>query len=275
MDERKHNSQVGQSRANPVIGLRMAKIYGSPVLLSGMPSLVICPAEIAIIDQHFKDTYQNLQKLHQRTPRSVVFFLGGSLPAQAVLHLRMLSLFGMVSRLPGDALNIRARNALITEKSKSKSWFCQIRDICLTYSLPHPLKMLDFPPSKDDMKKLATSRVISYWETKLRGEAALLPSLQYFKPEYMSLKTPHLIWKTVGSNPYEVSKAIQQARFLSGRYRSAYLERHFSKNRDGICINCNSGESETIEHILISCNAYIETKKKLYRLLPRYPLFMN
>ena len=110
-----------KSRANPIIGLKMARIYGSPVLLSGMSSLVLSSSDIAIIDQHFKDTYQNLQKLHQRTPRSVVFFLGGSLPAQAVLHLRMLSLFGMVSRLPGDVLNIRARNALITEKSKSKS----------------------------------------------------------------------------------------------------------------------------------------------------------
>ena len=255
-----------KSRANPIIGLRMSKIYGSPVLLSGMSSLVLSSSEIAIVDQHFKDTYQNLQKLHQRTPRSVVFFLGGSLPAQALLHLRMLSLFGMVARLPGDALNIRARNALITEKPKSKSWFCQIREICLTYSLPHPLKMLDFPPSKDDLKKLTTARVLSYWETKLRGEASLLPSLQNFKPEFMSLKTPHLIWRTAGSNPYEVSKAIQQARFLSGRYRSSYLERHFSTNKEGICKNCNSGELETIEHILVSCITYNETKKKLYRL---------
>ena len=178
----------------------------------------------------------------------------------------------MVARLPGDALNIRARDALISQKPKSKSWFYQIRDICLTYNLPHPLKILDFPPSKDDLKKLTTAKVLSYWETKLRGEASLLPSLQNFKPEFMSLKTPHLIWRTVGSNPYEVSKAIQQARFLSGRYRSSYLERHFSKNREGFCNSCNSGEFETIEHIFISCNAYTETKQKLYRLwlLPRY-----
>ena len=255
-----------KSRANPIIGLKMARIYGSPVLLSGISSLVSSSSDIAIIDQHLKDTYQNLQKLHQRTPRSVVFFLGGSLPAQALLHLRMLSLFGMVARLPGDVLNIRARDALISKKPKSKSWFCQIRDICLTYNLPHPLRLLDFPPSKDDMKKLTTARVLSYWETKLRGEASLLPSLQNFKPEFMSLKTPHLIWRTVGSNPYEVSKAIQQARFLSGRYRSSYLERHFTQNREGVCINCNSGELETIEHILISCNAFTETKKKLYKL---------
>ena len=47
-----------------------------------MSSLVISSSDIAIIDQHFKDTYQNLQKLHQRTPRSVVFFLGGCVVEQ-------------------------------------------------------------------------------------------------------------------------------------------------------------------------------------------------
>ena len=254
-----------KSRVNPIIGIRLAKLYGSPVLLSGLSSLVICDSEIAIIDQHYKDTYQNLQKLLQKTPRSVVFFLGGILPARALIHLRMLSLFGMVARLPGDPLNVHARNILVAAKPKTKSWFCKIRDICLLYKLPHPLCILDFPPSKDDFKKQTTARVLSYWETVLRGEASLLPSLQHFKPEYMSLRTPHLIWRTAGSNPYEVSKAVQQARFLSGRYRAAALERHWSQNKEGVCHQCPDS-SETIEHILISCMAYNETKKKLYTL---------
>ena len=254
-----------KSRVNPIVGLRLEKIYGAPVLLSGVSSLVVCESELGLIDQHFKDTYQNLQKLHQRTPRSVVFFLGGSLPAQALVHLKMLSLFGMVARLPRDPLNIHARNILVTAKASSKSWFCKLRDVCLLYNLPHPLSILDFPPSKEQFKKTTTSHVITYWEEKLRGEAALLPSLLYFKPEFMNLKTPHLIWKTAGSNPYEVSKAIQQARLLSGRYRLAVLEKNWTNNREGICQNCFESP-ETLEHMLISCSAYLETKKKLYSL---------
>ena len=228
-------------------------------------SLVISGSELSSIDHHYKNTYQNLQKLHQRTPRSVIFFLGGSLPAQGLIHLRMLTLFGMVTRLTSDPLNIHARYALTTAKTTSRSWFCQIRDICLLYSLPHPLSLLSFPPSKDEFKKRIKAHVISYWEDKLRGEAALLPSLTNFKPEFMSLNTPHLLWRTAGSNPYEVAKAIQQARFLSGRYRSGYLEKHWSSNREGTCYNCLQAP-ETIEHILISCISYKETKKNLYNL---------
>ena len=254
-----------KSRVNPVVSLRLEKTYGSPVLLSGLSSLVIGASEFSVIDQHYKNTYQNIQKLHSKTPRSFVYFLGGSLPAQALIHLRMLTLFGMVARLSGDPLNVHARNALVSAKTTSKSWFCQLRDVCLLYNLPHPISLLDCPPSKDDFKKQITAHVTSYWETKLRGEATLLPSLCYFKPEFMSLKSPHLLWKTAGSNPYEVAKAVQQARFLSGRYRTGNLEKHWSQNKEGICHNCHES-TETTEHILIFCKAYNETKKNLYSL---------
>ena len=173
----------------------------------------------------------------------------------------------MVTRLTHDPLRTHARNVLVTVKSSSKSWFHQIRDICLKYGLPHPITIIDTQPTKKAFEMLAVSKVISYWEKRLRGEAALLPSLTYFKPEFMSLKTPHPIWSTTGGNPYEVSKAIQQARFLSGRYRSESLVRHWSKNKDGFCNSTTcTNKVETIEHILIECGAYSDCKRYLYSL---------
>ena len=262
------SSGVAQkSRVNPLVSIRLEKVYGSPVLLSGVASLFLLSSEISLIDRHLKSTYQNIQKLLPKTPSCVVHFLSGCLPGEAVIHIRLLGLFGMVARLTNDPIRIHARNILVAAKSSSKSWFSQIRDLCLKYALPHPLAILQTQPSKVAFKKLVLSKVISYWETKLRGEAALLPSLVNFKPEYMSLKKPHPIWSTTGSNPYEVSKAIQQARFLSGRYRSESLVRHWTKNKEGYCnsVTCTS-ELENIEHILIHCKAYTECKKGLYSL---------
>ena len=256
-----------KSRANPVVGLRLEKVYGLPVLCSGVSMLFLSGSEISLIEKHLKCTYQNIQKLLPDTPRSVIHFLSGSLPGEAVIHLRMLGIFGMVARLTGDPLQIHARNILTTAKSSLKSWFIQIRNICLKYDLPHPLIILDTQPDKKTYTKLINSKVISYWEKRLRGEAALLSSLIYFKPEFMSLKDPHPIWSTAGSNPYEISKAIQQARFLSGRYRTESLTKHWSMNREGFCQSptCNS-VVETVEHILIHCRAYTSCKKSLYSL---------
>ena len=67
-------------RGNPAASLRVEQLYGSPVLLSGLGTLVLTKKEIVLVDQHHKETIMNLQRLLPNTPRSVSCFLAGSLP---------------------------------------------------------------------------------------------------------------------------------------------------------------------------------------------------
>ena len=157
-------------------------MYAMPVLLSGLASLVLLESEMSLLEMHFKETCQILQKLIVKTPRGVVFFLGGCLPLRAMLHLRQITLFGMVARLDEDPLAVHARHILSQGRPSSKSWFWQIIDICLLYNLKHPLELLETPPAKETYRRSIKSHVISYWENKLRGEAAPLLSLSYFHP---------------------------------------------------------------------------------------------
>ena len=177
-------------------------------------------------------------------------------------------MFGMVSRLCNDPLNIHARNVLTDAKKTAKSWFTQVRDISLQYCLPHPLVILDNPPTKESYKKMVKSHILDFWENKLRGEASMLPSLDYCKASFMSLTNPHPIWTTAQGNPHEVCKAIQQARFLSGRYRTEYLSRHWSDNPRGCCRTEDSCSNiiEDTKHILLECPAYAKEKRKLISL---------
>ena len=55
-------------RSNPAAALRVLQLYSTPVLLSGLASLVLTKSEIATIDHHFLDTMQNLQKLIPKNP---------------------------------------------------------------------------------------------------------------------------------------------------------------------------------------------------------------
>ena len=141
----------------------------------------------------------------------------------------------MVARLgPTQILHRHATHTLLS-CTPTKSWFELVRSICSLYSLPDPLLVLQNPSTKFAWKNLCKSRVIDWWEQHLRGQAALLPSLQLFKSAFMSLTTPHPIWTTANS-PYEISKAVISARMLSGRYRTDYLSRHWSKrNPSGHC----------------------------------------
>ena len=252
-------------RTNPAVCLRILSIYGTPVLLSGLASLVLTSSEVSCIDQQFKRTLQNIIKLATNSPPSLVYFVSGSLPFTAILHLKVITLFSMICRLPGDPLNILAKKSLLM--SSPTSWFTQLRDILLQYHLPHPLLLLRDPPKKESFKKHVKAKVLDYWEQKLRSEAAFLPSLRYFQPQFMSLASPHRLWTTAGSNSFEVAKARIQLLFLGSQYPCAQYTRHWSvDNPRGICSYppCSmAGTIESQEHILLFCPAYNIARRKI------------
>ena len=108
--------------------------------------------------------------------------------------------------------------------------------------------------------------VVSYWEKKLRDEAGPLSSLMFFKPQFHSLIHPHPIIWTPRANPHEVSKALIQLKMLSGRYRIAALTKHWSSDKSGCCPAPECPETETLQHLLLDCHFYNQTRLKLRRL---------
>ena len=135
-------------RGSPAAALHVHQLYCTPVLMSGLASQTLTNAEIKIMDCHYQHTIQNLQRLHKKTPRSIIFFLAGTLPGEAQLHLRQLAIFSMICHLPEDPLHHHAEFVLTSLPPSSKSWFYQVKDICSQYSLPHPLLLLNSPLSK-------------------------------------------------------------------------------------------------------------------------------
>ena len=261
-----HSGLARNQLGNPASSMSLHMLYGTPVLFSGLAPLYLSSLEIGMIERHFKNTLQNLQRLYQKTPRPVVYFLGGSLPGEALFHLRQLCLFGMVTRLPDSVVYQHALNVYSSHTVCNKSWFDQVRQWCLMYGLLHPLTLLSTPLPKDQFKLYVKKRIVSYWEIRLREEAAQMSSLKFFRPEFMSLQKPHPIWWTAGSSPAKVRKATIQAVMLSGRYRTESLVRHWStSNRTGNCSlspECSNTNGD-IEHILQHCPALDETRSYL------------
>ena len=211
-------------------------------------------------------------KLHERTSDCVVFFLAGSLPGSAHLHLRQLSLFGMICRLDGNILKTMALKFLVEAKPAANSWFQQIRELCIQYQLPHPISLLEYPPSKTYFKKLCKLKVNEYWHAKLTQES-MLPSLEYLHPNFLSLTSTHPIWSSLNGNPYQTLKAKTQARFLSGRFRTESLCRFWSDNKEGVCLIDSCRELHIIEdldHIIIYCAGLTETRRRLARFTADY-----
>ena len=165
-----------------------------------MATLLLDKSEVAIINHHVKETLQNLLKLHQKTPDPVIFLVSGSLPGEAILHTKQLTLFAMICRLPGNPLNTIAKNILTSSSDNDTSWFGQIRSLCFKYALPHPLLLLKEPPTKYSFKSLVKLNIAEYWQTllreKVRNDNHEMSSLKYFQPKFMSLLKPHPILTT-------------------------------------------------------------------------------
>ena len=235
--------------------------------MSGLGSLFLSQKEVSIVDQQYKRTLQNILRLSVSSPACLVYFVAGSLPGAAIIHLRQLTLFCLVCRLKGDPLHQHAVHTLLTSSPTTQSWFIQVRNLLLQYHLPHPLYLLQDPPSKETFKRLVKSRVIDFWEKKFRAEAALLSSLRYFHTTFLSLVTPHRLFKSAGPNMYEVSKAKVQLLFLSRQYPCGERVRHWAlDNKEGFCSYPPCTEMKVLEspeHILLTCQAYHSTRLNL------------
>ena len=198
-----HTGAARAHRGNPAASLKIWKLYALPVLMKGLGSLVLLQSEITIIAQHIKETQEKLMRLYPKTPQCVVSFLAGCLPGKALVHLKMFSIFIMICLLKGSILHQYSLQVLTKSKSSDKSWFTAIRDLCLQYNLSHPVVLLQSELTKDQLKLKVKKAVINFWETKLRSEAATLPSLQYFHPQFMSLCSTHPILMLAGPSPYQ------------------------------------------------------------------------
>ena len=213
------------------MGIKVHCLYGVPGLLYGIAALVLSSSDVNLIEGHSKATLSNLMRLHAKTPRAVVYFLAGSLPGVALIHLQQISLFGVINRLPGSILHKIACNTFSTGIIPKTSWFWQIQKLCMNYALPHPLELLQSSPTKSAFKILVKKKIIDLWESTLREEAAKLPSLRFFNPLCMSIQKSHPLWTTAGSSPAKVAKATVQALMLLGRYRTESLTKHWGLNK--------------------------------------------
>ena len=253
-------------RTNPAASLRIHNLYAIPVLFSGLGSLVLLKTEIKVLSTHLKNTVQRLQRLHENTPRAVVFLLAGCLPADAIIHQRQLSLFTMICHKPGSLLHEHAKYTLDLEQN-NYSWFKQIRDICLLYDLPDPSVLLHSPPQKLNFKRDYKKKICIYWHKLFVTECRDLKSLKYFRPELYSVTKPHYLWTLSAGRPYESSKSTIVAQMLSGRYRSEFFCRHFKATHSGLCSSPTCEDvAGTLEHILISCPAYSITRDEQFSL---------
>ena len=138
----------GTNGLDPASSFKIISIYIVPALLHGLNATVLPKKEILKLDKFYRTLLRRIQSLPVSTASEAIYRLLDTLPIEALLHMRMFSLFGQIVRLPKNhPLKMVALRQLTIRENESGSWFGRIRELASTYDLDLSSQYM-FPWSK-------------------------------------------------------------------------------------------------------------------------------
>ena len=107
------------------------------VLLYGLEVIVPTGKTLTVLETQYKRFIKQVLSIPTTIADSAVYLLNGALLVEAVIHKRILSLFGNIMRLPNESIELQLiKRQLETKTYKSHSWFIVVKKVLLEYELP-------------------------------------------------------------------------------------------------------------------------------------------
>ena len=250
----------GMNGISPHTSKTLVNVYVNPALMYGLESLRLEDKEVTLIDNYHRGLLRMLQTLPESTAKPSIYLLLGCLPAQALLHCKMLNLFMTILHRPSTPeFDIITRQLTIKDLS-SKSWTVHIRLLLHQYNLPPALALVSNPPAKQQWKRSVKQAVTEYWNTTLKEEASKMKSLKHLNLGMCGIGYTHPVWVT-GHDPMQATMATVRAALLVGRYP---LTGHkcAGRKQSATCPYCEGDEPETVNHFILRCHLYDDIRSK-------------
>ena len=248
------SSLHGTNGLDPTTCIHLLKVYVLPVLLYGLE--VQIPNEKACIplDLMLKKTLKHILSLPTNTADPAPFILTGIIPAEGLIHIKALTFFGNICRLPADSIERKlAERQLSIKCENSNSWFIAVKQLLVRYNLPCAFNILSDTPKKDPWNRLVSTHVNKYWAERIVASAELYSTLQHFSVlDYR----PGCLHPTVLTNipcTMEITRIAVKLKILTGTYILQSNRAAFNKHQvDPTCVLCGQS-SETLDHFILRC----------------------
>ncbi len=250
----------GTNGLNPLCCLKLIQCYVLPRAIYGSEVLPLIQAQKDKVNSAYCRILKQIQGLPLRAPNASTYLLLGTLPLEAQIDLRVLSLLGAIARCCNETLFSIALNLTSVKSHTSKSWFTRCEKVLIKYNLPSICDVLDSKPSKEEWKRVCKEAVNSLWTNQLQQEARTKSSLQFLNLADCSTRTPHACWASIGASAREVQKANTKIKLTVGTYLTMSNAHKFFKC-DPICRLCYK-EPETVSHIVLVCPALHEPRSR-------------
>ena len=204
-----------------------------------------------------------LQGLPPSVAKEAIYLLSGQVPAEALLHCRIFSLFGQISRLHIDhPLHRLAARQLVMRNSNPGSWFTQLSKLAERYQIDIS-QALFFPWKKDVWKQYCKKSIIAYWKVNLLNDASQKSSLSRILWSFNINMKQHGVWKGCHGSPKLARSAEVRVRFMTARYTCAGSP--WVRGPLGEIAECKvcGDQPETLLHIVTSCSTILSRTSPL------------
>ena len=244
----------GMNGLTPPVSLHVYATYVIPRMLSGLESSMITTAEMTELEKFHRATLRCFQHLPERTAKAAIYLLIGSLPIEAILDVRYLSLFGSIVRCHSSKVHEVMKRQIIMKDLKDADWFSYVRRLLIKYNLPSAHDVTLVSPTKLDWKKRVKSAVGTFWSDRLMQDADEKSSLRYIS--FPTIGTPHNIWKACGHDKRSVRRATIKAKLMTGTYRLQANQSLWrpGKPSDALCTVCKRAPEDRL-HFVVLCEA--------------------
>ena len=107
------------------------------------------------INRQYKKWIKQILSLYINVADPAVFILAGTLPIEAEMHIKAITLYGNITRAKKSSIEWKLAERQLTIKShESHSWFIEIKELCLKYDILNIYNYLENPLSKNQWKKM-------------------------------------------------------------------------------------------------------------------------
>ena len=239
---------------NPIVSLHMIETYVIPRLLYGLDAVILNKTDVNKLSLYHRKLLKQIQGLPDRTPSTAIYLLLGAIPVEAHLHIKILSLFGAITRLDKNnpLHKIMIRQMAINDGTDS-SWFCYAQTIANKYKI-NLHTCIHNPWTKLDWKRFVNNTIKDQWRLELLEESQQKQTMAYLYKYHLQYSGPNPIWTSCGRSTYHIRGANVRTKIATSTFpvRASYAG--MSEDKDKTCLLCGE-EEETLSHFTTKCKA--------------------
>ena len=249
---------------SPLVQIHLWRTYNLPVLVSGLAALPIRPSNMTSLNIFQNKVMRGFLKLSNSSPVPSLYFLLGELPAEGIVHIRTLTIFHNIWSNPDTTVYKMVKYILTMCGSSSTTWSNHLQLLCLKYGLPSPLLLMQSGPSwsKEDWHCLVKTRVTIWFENYLRRLSIGNSKMKYLNVQISGLTgASHPALHNI-STTQDAKKLRLHLKFLTCDFLTNERLSNDQPNLSPACSLCDH-PVESIEHVLVACNATNEVRSRL------------